>query len=102
MGSFLAYELYYKIYNENIKMSKPIIFSGYKALSISRKEKQIYLLPDEKFIKEIIEVGGTPQEVVDNEELLQLFTPIFRNDFKILENYNYEKKKIRLSVMFPF
>lgn len=61
-----------------------------------RKENQIYLLLDEEFIKEIIEVGGTPQEVVDNEELLQLFTPIFRNDFKILENYNYEKKEDKI------
>ncbi|WP_460263288.1 thioesterase II family protein [Clostridium sporogenes] len=90
MGSLLAYELYYKIYNQNIKMSKPISFSGYKEPSISRKEKQIYLLSDAKFIKEIIEVGGTPQEVVDNEELLQLFTPILRNDFKMLKKYFYK------------
>lgn len=96
MGSILAYELYYKICNENVKMPKHIFFSGYKAPSIPRKEKQIYLLPDEEFIKEVIELGGTPQEIVDNEELLQFFTPILRNDFKILEKYIYQEKKDKI------
>lgn len=96
MGSLLAYELYYKIHTENVKMPKHIFFSGYRAPSIPRKEKQIYLLPDEEFIKEVIELGGTPQEVVDNEELLQLFTPILRNDFKMLEKYLYKEKKEKI------
>ncbi|MCJ8173434.1 thioesterase II family protein [Clostridium botulinum] len=96
MGGLLAYELYYKIYNENVKMPKHIFFSGYRAPSIPRKEKQIYLLPYEEFIKEVIELGGTPQEVADNEELLQLFTPILRNDFKMLEKYLYKEKKDKI------
>lgn len=96
MGSLLAYELYYKICNENVKMPKHIFFSGYKPPSILRKEQQIYLLPDEEFIKEVIELGGTPQEVADNEELLQLFTPILRNDFKMLDNYIYKEKKNKI------
>lgn len=96
MGSLLAYELYYKIYNENVKMPKHIFFSGYKPPGISRMEKQIYLLPDEKFIKEVVELGGTPQEVIDNEEFLKLFTPILRNDFKMLEKYIYKEKKEKI------
>lgn len=96
MGSLIAYELYYKICNENAKMPKHMFFSGYKAPSIPRKEKQICLLPDDEFIKEVIELGGTPQEVVESEELLQLFTPILRNDFKMLENYIYKEKKSKI------
>ncbi|MBN1040259.1 thioesterase [Clostridium botulinum] len=96
MGSILAYELYYKIHNENIKIPKHIFFSGYMSPSILRKKKQIHLLPDEEFIKEVIELGGTPQEIVDNKELLQLFTPILRNDFKMLENYVYKEKKDKI------
>ena len=96
MGSLLAYELYYKINKENIRLPKHIFFSGYKAPSIPRREKQIYLLPDEEFIKEVIDLGGTPQELVDNEELLQLFTPILRNDFKMLEKYIYKEKKDKI------
>ncbi|EQB86583.1 surfactin synthase thioesterase subunit [Clostridium punense] len=96
MGSLLAYELYYKICKENVRRPKHMFFSGYKAPSIPRNEKQIYLLPDEEFIKEVIELGGTPQEVADNKELLQLFTPILRSDFKMLEKYLYKEKKDKI------
>ncbi|WP_443659042.1 thioesterase II family protein [Clostridium algidicarnis] len=96
MGSLLAYELYYKIYNENGKMPKHMFFSGYKAPSILRKEKQIYLLPDEEFIKEVIELGGTTQEVAENDELIKLFTPILRSDFKMLEKYLYKEKEDKI------
>lgn len=96
MGSLLAYELYYKLYNENVKMPKHIFFSGYKPPSIAREERQIYLLPDDEFIKEVIDLGGTPEELVENEELLQLFIPILRSDFRILENYIYREKKDKI------
>lgn len=96
MGSLLAYELYYKISKENIKMPKHMFFSGYKAPSIPRKEKQVHLLPDHEFIEEVINLGGTPQEVADNKELLQLFAPILRSDFKMLEKYLYKEKKEKI------
>lgn len=96
MGSVLAYELYYKIYNEKVNLPKHIFFSGHKEPSMPRRKKKLYLLQDEQFIKEIIELGGTPQDVVDNKELLQLFIPILRSDFKILENYIYKEKKEKI------
>ncbi len=44
----------------------------------------------------MIELGGTPEELSNNKELLDIFIPIIRNDFKILENYNYEKKEDKI------
>ncbi|GMQ55835.1 hypothetical protein AN1V17_02270 [Vallitalea sediminicola] len=79
MGSILAYELYYKISNENIKRPKHIFFSGCKSPSIPRKKKQIYLLTDDEFIEELVNLSGTPKELADNEELLQLFLPTINN-----------------------
>ena len=96
MGSVLAYELYYKIRDEKLNMPKHMFFSGYQAPSIPRKKRQIYTLPDEEFIKEVIKLGGTPQEVADNEELLRLFAPILRSDFKILEKYIYKEMKEKI------
>ncbi|MBB6697123.1 thioesterase II family protein [Clostridium algidicarnis] len=96
MGGLLAYELYYKISSENLRIPKHIFFSGYKPPNIIRKEKHIHMLPDEEFIKEVIDLGGTPEELVENEELLQLFIPILRSDFRILENYIYREKKDKI------
>lgn len=97
MGSLLAYELYYKIYNENGKMPKHMFFSGYKAPSIIRERENTYNLPDYDFMKKIMELGGTPEELMNNQELLQIFlpskqadiivsTPIHGRNHKDLEN----------------
>ena len=96
MGSLLAYELYYKIYNNNLRLPKHIFFSGYKSPNIIREKNNIHMLPDDEFIKEVIDLGGTPEELIESDELLQLFTPILRSDFKMLENYIYKDRKDKI------
>ncbi|MBS4536684.1 thioesterase [Clostridium sp. D2Q-14] len=96
MGSLLAYELYYKIKKMGYLKPKHIFFSGYKAPSIIRTKENIYDLPDYDFIKKVMELGGTPEEVFNNKELLEVFLPVIRNDFKILENYNYKEREDKI------
>jgi surfactin synthase thioesterase subunit len=92
MGSLLAYELYYKINENDLRLPKHIFFSGYKAPCIIRKDEEIHTLPDSDFMKKVISLGGTPEEVLDNQELLEVVIPIIKNDFKIIEKYKYKKR----------
>jgi surfactin synthase thioesterase subunit len=87
MGSLLAYELYYRISEENLRQPSHIFFSGHAAPSAKKRGKDLYLLPDNEFMKEVMDLGGTPDEVVNNTELLQFFLPILRNDFRITERH---------------
>ena len=96
MGSLLAYELYYKIIDQNLRRPKHIFFSAYNAPSIIRKRENIYTLPDVEFINKIIELGGTPKEIIDNKDLMEIFLPIIRNDFRIIEAYNYKKRRQKI------
>lgn len=96
MGSLLAFELYYKIISENLRKPKHIFFSGYKAPSILRKKENIYTLPNNDFMKKVIELGGTPEEIANNKELLELFLPIIRSDFRILEKYDYKEREEKI------
>jgi len=92
MGSLLAYELYYKICNMGFRKPKHMFFSGHKAPNLKRNKENIHTLSDCDFMKKIIELGGTPEEILNNNELLEIFTPILKNDFKILEKYHYTEK----------
>lgn len=92
MGSLLAFELYYKIIKNGGKVPKHMFFSGYQAPHYTIKRTPIYDLPDSEFMSEIIKFGGTPIEVIQNEELCKLVTPILKNDFSILESYKYVQK----------
>jgi surfactin synthase thioesterase subunit len=96
MGGLLAYELYYKIGKMKVRKPSHMFFSGYGAPSIKRKKENIHNLPDCEFIKKVFELGGTPEELINNKELLQVFLPIIRNDFKILENYTYKERENKI------
>lgn len=96
MGALLTYELYYKICDENLRKPTHIFFSGQKAPVLRRKNKKIHKLPDSEFLKEIVALGGTPEELLENKELMQLVLPILRSDFEINENYNYKERKDKI------
>merc|ERR1719238_195085 len=46
-----------------------------------------YLLPEPQFIEHLRKVGGTPPEVLENRELMELFMPMLRADFKMVDDY---------------
>jgi len=96
MGSLLAYELYYKISMLNLRKPEHIFFSGYGAPSIIKKGENAYTLSDYDFMKKIMKLGGTPEELFKNKELLEIVLPIIRNDYKILETYNYEEREKKI------
>jgi len=96
MGSLLAYELYYKITRENYQKPRHIFFSGQAAPGAKKREKKLHILEDDEFIKEVTGLGGMPEELLDNQELLELVIPRLRNDFRITENYDYEEKEQRI------
>lgn len=102
MGSILAYELYYKIKTEGLREPKHLFVSG-QAAPHKRERKNIHTLPDDEFINKIIELGGTPKEIIAEKELLELFIPMLRSDFKILDTYyspkREEKIKCNISVL---
>lgn len=94
MGGMLIYELAQKIKQMGIKQPKHLIFSGRNVPHIlEEKEKDYHLLDEENFRKKIIDLGGTPPEFFEYPELLELFIPLLRNDFR-LAAVDYHKREI--------
>lgn len=95
MGALLAYETYYKLLNLNIQVPMHIIVSGKNSPEIPLSRK-IENLEDYYFIEKVSELGGLPSEFY-NKEVMQIFLPILRSDFLILENYKYRKRNLKMS-----
>ena len=56
-------------------------------------------LGHEEFVEELINLGGFPIEVIENEELFEMFEPILRADFKIAEtNYKFQEIQIEIPI----
>lgn len=50
-------------------------------------------LPDEQFVATLTKrYGGIPQAVLNEPELMALFLPVLRADFRVLENYKYQQR----------
>lgn len=100
MGSLVAYELAYKIKENHENDPMHIFFSGKSAPNIIKTEKVLHTLNDNEFKKEILKLNGTPKEVLENKELMDIFLPVLRADFKANEEYEYNGKRDKLDCDF--
>ncbi|MCM3216689.1 thioesterase domain-containing protein [Niallia taxi] len=91
MGSLIAYEVYYKIQESNFKKPKHLFFSSYRAPH-NKKNNHINKLTDQDLINRIRSLGGTQEELLQNEEFLDIYLPIIRNDFELIDSYIFRKK----------
>lgn len=96
LGALLSFELYYKIRDSGIRQPEYMFFSGSKPPFGILTGKELHKLADREFIEEIVKYNGMEKAILENEELLDLFLPIIRADFKLLEQYLYKKKPMKI------
>jgi medium-chain acyl-[acyl-carrier-protein] hydrolase len=95
MGSRIAHELVKKVRANNCPLPAHIFHSGRGAPHIERAdEKKYHLMDDAEFRKEVLELGGTPPELFENPEMMSLFLPVLRNDFRLVEETLKEDKTV--------
>jgi len=92
MGSIIAYELCYKICKNDVRKPKYIFFSVREPPDSKIKKDSIHNLQDQDFINRIMGFGGTSKELINNNQLLDVFLPILRSDFRMIETYKYKEK----------
>ncbi len=92
MGTIVAYELSHKLKQLDYPTPIHIFFSGRLAPHTINPYKTLHVLNDIEFKEELLKLGGTPLEALENKEWMSIFLPILRSDFKAVELYNYSKK----------
>jgi len=92
MGALLAFELARTLRRKYDLLPIHLFASGFRAPQLSPSDSPFSHLPDAEFIQRVNQWGGLPDLVVQNEELMQIFLPILRADFKIIESYIYNEE----------
>lgn len=91
MGALVAFELARHLRKTGVeRMPAQLFLSGCRAPQLVSTNDIISNLPDQEFIAEIRRLNGTPAEVLDNPELMQLLLPLLRADCAITETYSYQ------------
>lgn len=89
MGTIIAFELCRKLINERERQPLHLFVSGRYPPSVAREKKYLSRLPNNEFINEIFKLGGTSSKLIDDKELRDLFIPILKADYRIIEEYKY-------------
>jgi surfactin synthase thioesterase subunit len=90
LGALVAFELAREIAARNGTQPSTLFVSGHRAPQIPYPRKPICALPPEEFLQELRHLGGTPVEVLQSPELMDLLLPVLRADFAVCETYVYE------------
>jgi surfactin synthase thioesterase subunit len=88
MGALIAFELTRAIRVRHRLLPQHLFVSGFRAPHLPRPER-ITGLPDAQFVARLREYGGIPELVIRNPELMEIFLPIFRSDFEMMDSYMY-------------
>ncbi len=89
LGSLVAFEVLRELRRLQLPLPCAIVLSGRRAAHLPRYEKKWHLMDDAALIDELRGLDGTPEEVLANRELLELFLPLLRADFTLNETYSH-------------
>lgn len=91
MGALLAYGAASKLADKGISPNA-IVVSGNPGPEIKRG-KELSSLPKELFLEELISLGGIPEEIANNADIIDFFLPILRADIQIAEFFDYSPEE---------
>ncbi|WP_078393735.1 thioesterase II family protein [Shouchella patagoniensis] len=88
MGALIGYELVRVIRKNGLNMPKHFIVSAAAAPSTPRNGKT-HKLSTQDLQNVLQDYNGTPNEILENLEMLEMFLPSIRADFELVEEYCY-------------
>ncbi|MGB3534595.1 MAG: thioesterase II family protein [Microcoleaceae cyanobacterium] len=90
MGGLVSFELARQLRQEYHLSPRCLFVSGCRAPQFPNPHPPIHQLSDAEFIEELRRFNGTPEAILQNQELMELLLPSLRADFAIIETYNYQ------------
>ncbi|MBY9080405.1 thioesterase [Paenibacillus sp. HN-1] len=91
LGARVAFELARQLRRSSKPQPCRLVVSGSRAPHIP-EPRPLHKLPDEAFVQELRRFSGTPEAILQNKELMDLFLPILRADFTLDETYVYSEE----------
>ena len=89
MGAMISFELARRLRSEHGIEPDHLFISGRRAPQLPETDPQIHDLPEREFVAGVERLNGTPKEVLEHAELMEMLIPMLRADFSICHTYNY-------------
>lgn len=88
MGALLAYEIAIRFQVMGLPQPQLLVVLAARAPHKNKPMAQpLHSMQNAEFKDMLMEVGGTPKEIIENDAAMAIFEPILRNDFRISETF---------------
>lgn len=88
-GALFSFELARVLRDQGKNSPEHLFVSGHGAPHLVDLYPRIHTLPEKEFRERIGELNGMSPEILKNNELMELLSPIIRADFSCCETYSY-------------
>jgi medium-chain acyl-[acyl-carrier-protein] hydrolase len=87
MGALISFELARELRRRNAVSPLHLFLSGSQAPGMRKIELRMFDLPEKELIAKLHKLNGTPMELFDDPEIKDLFIPLLRADFEMVDTY---------------
>lgn len=89
LGTLIAFELARRLRETYSVSPVRLIVSAGAAPQLSHRGTPVHNLPETEFLAELRRLNGTPIELLNHAELMEILLPLLRADFALYETYQY-------------
>jgi medium-chain acyl-[acyl-carrier-protein] hydrolase len=90
MGATIGFELARRLRRAHAPEPAHLLVSGRQPPQAPYADRGMYSLSDAELIEELRQLNGTPSEVLEHAEMMQLLLPLLRADLELIQTYAYE------------
>lgn len=92
MGGLLAFELVRVLRRRGKPLPMRLFVSAIASPQTRSERPSVHTAADPDIKAELRAIGGTPPELLDDDELMTLMLPVLRADFSVVETYEYREE----------
>src|SRR5579859_3082978 len=89
LGTLVAFELARRLRKLYGVEAVRLLVSAGGAPQLLHRGSPVHALPREELLAELRRLNGTPVELLDHAELMEIMLPLLRADFAVYETYQY-------------
>ncbi|HEX8212555.1 MAG TPA: alpha/beta fold hydrolase [Longimicrobium sp.] len=90
LGASVAFELAQRLRRDRRRGPVHLFASGRAAPHLPPSMAPVHHLPHEEFVHELRRLAGTPDEVLEKADLMEILIPLLRADFQLAETYTFQ------------